>query len=124
MLFLNSRIRESDVTDGAAHTIFIGEKLLDPDELGWLSGTRATLRNTGTMLNLPLDEALSEAQRSKPEVAPATFVGSFGSHHPGVALFAFGDGTIKVLADTIHEPLYRQLGHRADGQLPLDQDLE
>jgi prepilin-type N-terminal cleavage/methylation domain-containing protein len=52
VFFLNSRIRYEDVTDGLAQTLFIGEKLGDEaSDLGWMSGTRATLRNTGTPIN-------------------------------------------------------------------------
>ena len=51
VLFLNSHIRDKDVTDGVAHTIYIGEKLGSQWDLGWMSGTRATLRNTGTAIN-------------------------------------------------------------------------
>ena len=47
VFILNSRIRYDDVTDGATHTLFIGEKLPDAWDLHWMSGTRATLRNTG-----------------------------------------------------------------------------
>ena len=54
VFFLNSRLRYEDISDGASHTIFIGEKLSEPDDLGWMSGTRATLRNTGTPLNANL----------------------------------------------------------------------
>ena len=69
VFFLNSSIRTLDVTDGVSHTLFISEKILDPQtDLGWMSGTRATLRNTGNRLNgelaklrsnfgqIPLDE--------------------------------------------------------------------
>ncbi len=57
VMFLNSQIKSSDITDGATHTIFVGEKLCAKTELGWMSGTRATLRNTGTALNMtPGDE--------------------------------------------------------------------
>jgi prepilin-type N-terminal cleavage/methylation domain-containing protein len=52
VFFLNSRVRYEDVTDGSSHTLFIGEKVLEATDLGWMSGTRATLRNTGTPLNL------------------------------------------------------------------------
>jgi len=52
--FLNSRLRHDDISDGLSHTIFIGEKLIDPKDLGWMSGTRATLRNTGSPLNADL----------------------------------------------------------------------
>ncbi len=43
VFFLNSRIRYEDITDGASHTIFIGEKIAEPNDLGWMSGTRADL---------------------------------------------------------------------------------
>ncbi len=49
VLFLNSAVRFDDIVDGAAHTVFVGEKLCSVSELGWASGTRATLRNTGSM---------------------------------------------------------------------------
>jgi len=49
--FLNSRVTYDDVKDGSSHTFFIGEKLPDAWDQHWLSGTRATLRNTGTPMN-------------------------------------------------------------------------
>ncbi|MBL9125042.1 MAG: DUF1559 domain-containing protein [Planctomycetaceae bacterium] len=49
VMYLNSGVRFDDIPDGLAHTIFVGEKHIEGD-LGWLSGTRATLRNTGTPL--------------------------------------------------------------------------
>jgi prepilin-type N-terminal cleavage/methylation domain-containing protein len=52
VLFLNSNIRFDDVIDGVTHTWFLGEKLVDASELGWSSGTRASLRNTGSGINL------------------------------------------------------------------------
>lgn len=51
VLFLNSRIRYRDIRDGRSQTILLGEKLAQEGDLGWLSGTRATLRNTGTPIN-------------------------------------------------------------------------
>lgn len=51
VFFLNSRVARSDVTDGLSHTIFVGEKLTAEDDLGWLSGTPSSLRNTGAPLN-------------------------------------------------------------------------
>ncbi len=47
LLFLNSKLRYTDILDGSSQTILIGEHRADEDELGWVSGTRATLRNTG-----------------------------------------------------------------------------
>ena len=43
VLMRNRRVTELDIPDGAAHTIFLGEKIIEPGDLGWMSGTRATL---------------------------------------------------------------------------------
>lgn len=51
VFFLNSRVGYDDVSDGSSQTLFIGEKHVLLGDLGWMSGTRATLRNTGTSLN-------------------------------------------------------------------------
>ena len=57
------------MTDGTTHTIYVGEKYGDyKDDLGWMSGTRATLRNTGTALNMILT---SVRAKSPPAAAPA-----------------------------------------------------
>jgi prepilin-type N-terminal cleavage/methylation domain-containing protein len=51
VFFLNSNVSFDDVTDGVSNTLFIGEKVPDAWDFGWMSGTRATLRNTGIPLN-------------------------------------------------------------------------
>lgn len=52
VLYLNSKISFDDLIDGAAYTLMIGEKLNDEStDLGWMSGTPATLRNTGGGIN-------------------------------------------------------------------------
>ncbi len=52
-VFIRNRFLQPDeITDGLSHTIFLGEKLPFGLEWGWLSGTRATLRNAG----LPLEK--------------------------------------------------------------------
>ncbi len=107
VLFLNSYVRRDAITDGASHTLFIGEKLADVNDLGWMSGTRATLRNTGTPLNEP-------QQSSDPNTM---YVGGFGSPHAGGANIGFGDGSVKFVPDTIDNEVWRQLGNRADGKL-------
>ena len=49
--FLNSSIRQEDVSDGLGYTIFLGEKVHEKGDLGWMSGTRSILRNMGESLN-------------------------------------------------------------------------
>ncbi|MBC8353052.1 MAG: DUF1559 domain-containing protein [Planctomycetes bacterium] len=49
--FLNSRVSYFDLKDGSSNTLFVGEKDTYAGDLGWMSGTRATLRNTGVPIN-------------------------------------------------------------------------
>ena len=170
VLFLNSAVRFRDIRDGRSQTIFLGERLNGDGELGWLSGTRSTLRNTGTPINatsrlggplaamqpvgaegtpqtavgpdgapLPQQSPLPGSRARMPWVyaedfdfnnsleyqpapfggsPPALVVGGFESQHTGEgAQFAFGDGSVRFLTDTIDLHVYQSLGHRADGEL-------
>lgn len=163
VFFLNSAVAQDDVSDGVGYTIFLGEKILEGGDLGWLSGTRAILRNTGEAVGTALiQNKQARAWRATPQYPPgvlessngngaqgtedgldgmggdsdpddvyggtivrggtsprnaATFVGGFASFHPGGANFAMGDGSTRFLVSTMSMSVYRQLGHRADGEL-------
>jgi prepilin-type N-terminal cleavage/methylation domain-containing protein/prepilin-type processing-associated H-X9-DG protein len=84
VFFLNSRIRSKEIPDGLSHTIFVGEKLSDSRDLTWLSGTVATLRNTGTPPNKTVvNENLDESWELK-AVEQRDY--SFGRTSPGPAI--------------------------------------
>jgi prepilin-type N-terminal cleavage/methylation domain-containing protein len=147
VFFLNSRVRYDDVTDGSSHTVFLAEKLTDGADLHWLSGTRATLRNMGSLINaMTYGSGLSRPRQdwSEPpesELEPGLegavpgviggvaaapgpgpgnplFVGGFGSNHPNITLAAMGDGALRSLSRNTAATVLQQLGHRSDGQLP------
>ena len=112
VFFLNSRIRFDDIDDGSSNTIFIGE-VADPDSLGWISGTRATLRNTGSIAGRII-------RNNSIPITPNSnllLVGGFGSFHTGGANFAFGDGSIRFISQSISPVLFQKLGDRHDGQM-------
>ena len=134
VFFLNSSVRYEDITDGSSSTIFIGEKNAEAGDLGWASGTRATLRNAGWRLGgssrfagmaplpLPVDdedgmdgEATTKGPAGEPE-KPAP-VGGFSSNHPGGANFLFGDGSVRFLKQTINLTTFRNLANRSDGEM-------
>lgn len=113
VLYLNSLVRFSDVTDGLATTLFLGEKLVSPGELGWASGTRSTLRNTGTTAFRTL--ARGPIGPEPPQnLGP---VGGFSSKHETGFNAAFGDGSVRFLRPSIDPAVFRHLGNRADGEL-------
>lgn len=116
LLFLNSKIRYSEIEDGSSKTILLSETLLSPDELGWVSGTRATLRNTGTQPNAGVDTD-SNKPAAKDKTINTLAVGGFSSRHPGVINVALADGSVRAISDQIDMELFRQLGNRADGQI-------
>lgn len=112
LLFLNSRLRYAEILDGSSQTILLGEFVPRTNTLGWASGTRATLRNTSSIEK--------DSDWSQPRVGAPLDVGGFGSFHQGGAQFTFADGSTRFLTHSIDEDLYRQLGHRADGELLAD----
>ncbi|MBI3862953.1 MAG: DUF1559 domain-containing protein [Planctomycetia bacterium] len=117
VLFLNQCISQDDVLDGISHTIYVGEKN-GIDVFGWASGTRDSLRNTGTPMATGRGFSAAGAGAATP--LGILQVGGFGSSHNGGANFLFGDGSVRFLSDSIDMPIFQQLGHRADGQLPND----
>lgn len=136
IFFLNSYLPKEEVTDGVSQTFFFGEKLTFVGDLGWASGTRATLRNTGSRLNAVRQQA-NTGNWQHPELPPGLsnesrepsaggpewdplLVGGFASDHPGGANFARGDGSVGLVGDSIGTEVYQQLGHRHDGALLTD----
>ncbi len=124
VLFLNSRISTRDISDGSSFTLMAGEKMLGRADLGWMSGTRATLRNTGTLVNNTrepgVERRFGRPAEEKPQTDNPLYVGGFGSWHPGGSQFVMVDGSGRFLSETIDKSLYEALGNRADGKL-IDQ---
>lgn len=107
---LNTVITRDDIIDGLSNTAFVSEKIAFSDDLGWLSGTRATLRNVGGGI------ATVDTSSTSP---PAKVVGSIGSHHPAGVHVMFGSGEIRFQSDQTDQRILDQMADRRDGQLPL-----
>ena len=118
VFFLNSRVRSERIEDGASNTIFLGEKVIEPSPLGWISGTPSTLRNLGEKLG-------SGGGRSRfvsgpgPKLPPANLleVGGFSSVHPGGAQFALGDGSVRFISANANQDVLQRLANRKDGSM-------
>ncbi|MDR3638656.1 MAG: DUF1559 domain-containing protein [Isosphaeraceae bacterium] len=133
VFFLNSHLRSEDIPDGRSYTLFLGEKKIDTTDLGWASGTSASLRNAanppnngGVSLSITVtvppngDEGSVEGATASSTAAGAGVNGSFNSLHPGGINAAFGDGSVRFLKNSINPKVFRLLASRADGDLLSD----
>jgi prepilin-type N-terminal cleavage/methylation domain-containing protein len=130
MLFLDSAVRFKDIEDGSSRTLLIAERVSPPrrpedlygarDDLGWASGTRSTLRNTSSVMAFAYGYGVNvDPAALAAKVADPLFVGGLGSFHAGsIAVAGMADGAIKQLTADIDPDVLRQLGHRADGEIP------
>ncbi|MBA4065886.1 MAG: hypothetical protein C0501_19635 [Isosphaera sp.] len=136
-------VRIRDVTDGTSSTLLIGETLPEFCEFQRSTGTLGTGwpegGNTITQGQTiqPINYKIEPVTASPlPPFSSSCSAGStwcpsgnadrcmanwhvtwgFKSNHPGGANFAFADGSVHFLRETIDMRTYQYLGHRSDGQ--------
>lgn len=124
VLFLNSRIRFADIGDGSSYTLLIGESPFEEGHLGWVSGTRWTLRNAGSPImnawerrQAALDGTVNINEEFDEGVVDSLVVGGFSSAHTGGAQFVLCDGSVHFLSSSIEPQVFQDLANRADGNL-------
>lgn len=114
VFYVDSFIRDEDVLDGLDYTVFVGEKLPLPDDAGWISGTRASLRSGGTPINVPID----------PANVTACETGGFGSAHVGGAYLMMGSGRWTFVSEDIDPTMYNQMTSRNDSSNSFADDAK
>lgn len=123
VMFLNSSIGYRQIRDGASNTIMVGEKCVveNANELGWMSGTKSTLRNTGVAINKGWDVGGPGpgAARFRMPLPPPddTATSGFSSYHTGGAQFVLADGSVRFISENVNLALYANLGNRADMEI-------
>ncbi|MGB7346229.1 MAG: DUF1559 domain-containing protein [Pirellulaceae bacterium] len=114
---LNLPVTDADITDGLSYTIFVGEKVSSPEEdLGWISGTRSTLRNGGHAIN----SELARIRRPTTIKIDNLYVGGLSSDHLAGAYTLMGSGEYHFRSTSMDTRLLAQLVSRADGGIPMD----
>ena len=117
LLFLNSAVTYGDIYDGSSNTILVGEFIADATDLGWASGTRATLRNGSELLGY---NAWNAKYAGGVANMKKTFVGGFSSAHPGTGNFLFADGSVHAVSNGVDPTLLQNLANREDGAMMGD----
>ncbi|WP_168566201.1 DUF1559 family PulG-like putative transporter [Crateriforma spongiae] len=113
VLMANVFLDADDVRDGLEYTVFVGEKLPLPDDHGWASGTRSSIRNGGHSINVSKTLVPGDDVTTTLGV-----VGGFGSDHVDGAHVLLGSGRWSFVADNIDLTTLRQMTDRADAQVP------
>jgi prepilin-type processing-associated H-X9-DG protein len=128
ILFIDSAVRISEVTDGTTHTLLVGERPPSPDGVygwwyaGWGQGKTGSLDGVIGARETNLREREDD---QKCPIGPYAFrAGSasdhcdtfhFWSRHPGGAHFLFADGTVRF----VHygaDPILPALATRSGGE--------
>ncbi len=95
---------------------------LDPLNVPGLESNRPPAEPSPTIKGVDSSPAVrgtgAGVKPAAPTIGGPSFVGGFGSQHPQGAVFAFGDGSIHFLNQSLSPIVLQQLGHRADGKLP------
>ena len=142
VLFLNSSIRYEQIRDGSSNTFFLVEGMLTPgDDLGWISGTRSSLRNLVVIVSkngmksastslTAGDEFVLHSRMSRRsstnnvrqelaelEAGLETVGGVGSSHSGGLFMTLRGDGAVMAMSLGTDPRTLRNLAHRSDGEL-------
>ena len=135
IFFACSSIRFRDVLDGTSTTVFVGESSTDPTFAKdgqamdhWAIGSpqadpcRCDSGTGGTEFTEAVGTAVVKMNLRKhdPAAHGSLMELSFGSYHPGGAMFNFGDGSVRFLAETMDFAAYQALFSRDGGEVVSD----
>jgi prepilin-type N-terminal cleavage/methylation domain-containing protein/prepilin-type processing-associated H-X9-DG protein len=139
IFFIDSNVRLTDIHDGTSNTLFFGERYhRDPEydlqhNIFWPGsasmaqwGRWAYIANPGVMGNVTLSTPVRINYQMQPGgdfFAVENRACAFGSGHPGGANFAFADGSVRFLNDSIPLTTLEALGTRRGGEVISDSDF-
>jgi prepilin-type N-terminal cleavage/methylation domain-containing protein/prepilin-type processing-associated H-X9-DG protein len=129
VLYRNSTIRLTDITDGTSNTIFAGERASKRSPqttwVGAVTGCSVPPQNPGYDDEGPPVLVLTntgEAADARVPNNPLDHVEDSNSRHPQGVNFLFGDGSVRVIQNTVRPVVWEAIGTRAGGE-PVSLDF-
>jgi prepilin-type N-terminal cleavage/methylation domain-containing protein/prepilin-type processing-associated H-X9-DG protein len=112
--FQRSQVTVADISDGTNHTIFVGERFLEPryylepPESYWADSENMYTGYNNDSSRVTQEPPLQHVDGFYTEL-------HFGSPHDGGCHFSFCDGSVRFLSYSIDATLFKNLGNRRDG---------
>jgi prepilin-type N-terminal cleavage/methylation domain-containing protein len=117
-----------DVTDGLSNTFMVGEKHIPQGMFGRLKVGDGSIYNgvwttySGRVAGPEDPLATGPTDVTASTGGDAFYARRFGSWHPGVCQFGFGDGSVKAIRTSIDGANLRRLAIRNDGEVIANLD--
>lgn len=106
-LFHNSDLRLADITDGLSQTFVVGERSSELGYATWIGVPAADECSPGLVLGSAL----------YPPNSAASHAHNFSSRHPSGTHFLLGDGSVRLIPETIDAAVYKALCTRSGNDL-------